>query len=65
MESYQFVFYGMNNKIEFNNNGSFGELQKAKKLFDDIQTTTEIALKELPNHRELLNKISEYGLAKI
>ena len=65
MESYQFVLYGMNNKIEFKNIGSFGELQKAKKLFDDIQTTTEIALKELPNHRELLNKISEYGLAKI
>ena len=55
----------MNNHIEFNNNGSFGENEKAKKLFDDIRTTTEIALKELPNHRELLNKISEFGLARI
>ena len=65
MESYQFILYGMNNHIEFNNNGSFGENEKAKKLFDDIRTTTEIALKELPNHRELLNKISEFGLARI
>jgi flavin-dependent dehydrogenase len=65
MESYQFVLYGMNNNIEFKNNGSFGEVEKAKKLFDNISATTAIALKELPNHRDLLNKVSEYGFQKL
>ncbi|MEW6990202.1 tryptophan halogenase family protein [Colwelliaceae bacterium 6441] len=65
MESYQFVLYGMNNAIKFKNDGSFGEKEKAMKLFDNISTTTAIALKELPNHRELLDKISEYGLSKV
>lgn len=65
MESYQFVLYGMQKEIDFNNKGAFGETVKAKKLFDDIQNSTKIALKELPEHRELINKISKYGLPKI
>ena len=65
MESYQFVLYGMNNNINFNQIGSFGETDKAKQLFEDIGKTTEVALKELPNHRELIDKIYQYGLAKV
>ena len=65
MESYQFVLYGMNNKIHFSHEGSFGEQEKAKQLFSAISKTTEIALRELPNHRDLINKICQYGFQKI
>jgi flavin-dependent dehydrogenase len=65
MESYQFVLYGMNNNINFSHQGSFGEVEKAKELFKNISQTTEIALQELPNHRELISKIYKYGLAKV
>jgi flavin-dependent dehydrogenase len=65
MESYQFVLYGMNNKIQFALNGSFGEQDKAKQLFDNISKSTKLALKELPNHRTLIDKVYQYGLAKI
>lgn len=65
MESYQFVLYGMNNNIKFELSGSFGEKEKAQQLFNTISRTTELALKELPNHRELIDKIYRYGLAKV
>ncbi|NQY35666.1 MAG: tryptophan 7-halogenase [Alteromonadaceae bacterium] len=65
MESFQFVLYGMNNDLNFSHTGSFGDVEKAKQLFAAISKTTEIALRELPNHRELINKIYKYGLQKV
>ncbi len=66
MESYQFILYGMNNNIDLSHNeGAFGQTKQAQTIFNDIQKMTEKALKELPNHRELLNKIRQYGLQSI
>lgn len=65
MESYQFILYGMKNDINFNNIASFGETEKAQHLFDNISKSTQLALKELPNHRTLITKIYQYGLANV
>ncbi len=40
----------------------FGEVDKAKRIFNEVERATKIAVEELPGHRELLNKIHQYGL---
>ncbi|MGB0494996.1 MAG: tryptophan halogenase family protein [Kangiellaceae bacterium] len=66
MESYQYILYGMDKDIDFSQHGStFGEVAKAKRIFSEVERATELALRELPNHRELINKIHEYGLPKV
>jgi len=66
MESYQFILYGMNKNINISHNeGSYGEIKKAQELFKKIDSATQAALTELPNHRDLLNKIKRHGLQSI
>ncbi|MCF6194319.1 MAG: tryptophan 7-halogenase, partial [Kangiellaceae bacterium] len=66
MESYQSILYGMDDKIDFSEHPhAFGEIEKAKRIFDEVEHATDIALRELPNHRELLNKIHQFGMPKV
>lgn len=66
IESYQFVLYGMDNNIDLSHNvGSFGMQEEAKRIFDDVRKSAAKAIKELPVHRELINKIYEYGTQDI
>jgi flavin-dependent dehydrogenase len=65
MESYQFIYYGMMKDIQYHHKGSFPDTEKAKLIFEQIDKMTKQALIELPNHRELINKIYEFGMQKI
>lgn len=66
MESYQYILYGMDKEVDFSkHSGSFGEVERAKKLFESIDIATKMALQKLPEHRELINKIREYGLQTV
>jgi hypothetical protein len=65
MESYQFIYYGMMKDIKYHHNGSFPDTEKAKSIFEQIDKMTKQALIELPNHRELINKIYDFGMQKI
>lgn len=66
MESFQYILYGMDCDIDLTQHtGAFGEVERAKMIFSEVERATQIALRELPNHRELINKIHQHGLQRV
>ncbi|PKG86274.1 tryptophan 7-halogenase [Colwellia sp. 75C3] len=66
LENYQYILYGMDfdtNLTHFQHRLSQDEL--ASKVFADISNHSDLALNKLPKHRELIDKIYQYGLQKI
>jgi len=64
--SYQYVLYGMG----FETRGSFHDgthhdVTRAQAHFSRNQNATQAALGKLPSHRDLINKIQQYGMQKI
>ena len=61
--SYQYVLYGMGFKTDTSfMQHSFADTQVAEQFFAMNQKTIQQAKGTLPTHRELINKIREYGL---
>ena len=65
-ESYHYVLYGMGLRgIDSSIGLSQGDVAYAEQSFRDIQQFTEHLLKSLPNHRELLSKVYQYGFQTV
>ncbi|MBE1301307.1 MAG: tryptophan 7-halogenase [Alteromonadaceae bacterium] len=64
--SYQYVYYGMEGqtRIKFNRK-LHSEMQQAQAIFKENAGKTQKMLSALNTNRELLNKIKQYGLAKV
>lgn len=61
--SYQYVLYGMH--FHTNNKANHEQQQQAQQLFSQNAQIANQLLKQLPENRALLDKISQYGLQKI
>ena len=65
-ESYQFILYGMGFKQDLQYNASsFAMREKAIEYFNNVQKYSEQIVKELPKHRELINKVYKYGFQAV
>lgn len=65
-ESYQFILYGMGFKQDLQYNASsFAMREKAKEYFSNVQKYSSQIVKELPTHRELINKVYQYGFQAV
>lgn len=65
MENYKYILYGM----DFDTNLSdfqqrLNQDDYAQQVFENIKKQSDTALSKLPNHRELIDKIYQYGLQK-
>jgi hypothetical protein len=66
LDSYLFVLYGLKFNTDLSaNRSAFAEHQKAKQLFQQVLQTSQHMSQQLPLHRELINKIRQFGLASI
>lgn len=63
LESYQYVLYGMGFDVDYESKRHcFNRIDEAKLKFDQVQQAKKMLQKQgLPNHRELLNKVYQYG----
>ncbi|MCH2191510.1 MAG: tryptophan 7-halogenase [Gammaproteobacteria bacterium] len=66
LDSYLFVLYGMQfqTKVKYISN-RLTEWEKAKYMFDQVQSVANKLNQELPTHRQLLNQVKEYGFSTI
>ncbi len=66
LESYQYILYGLNFPMDLRHNqSSFHMIELAQKNFARVKDLANIAAKELPSHRELLNKIRTYNFQSV
>lgn len=63
--SYQYVLYGMNFATEVVPEDVIASSERARKLIADNDNVTRKMAQALPRHRDLLNKIRDYGLQRI
>lgn len=66
--SFQYILYGMGFETQTritNNKSMETQTRRAIELFKENMKKTQQYLEALPSHRELINKINEYGLQKI
>lgn len=66
LESYQYILYGLEFPMNLSNNKtSFNRVNEASKDFEKVQLLASLAQKELPNHRDILNKIKKFDFQSI
>lgn len=66
LDSYLFVLYGMGFKTNLENNkSSFQEHERAKRFFSEVNRASEVLEKELPNQRELIEKVYKFGFQSV
>ncbi|WP_049628976.1 tryptophan halogenase family protein [Cellvibrio sp. pealriver] len=66
LESYQYILYGLDFQMDINHKKSaYQMVDYAQKQFSRVKELAEIAAKELPTHRDLLNKIRTYNFQSI
>jgi len=64
--SWQYVLYGMGFKTKSRSTEArFVDFDKAKKSFQEVENFTQRVLSQLPNNRDLINKIYQFGLQKV
>jgi tryptophan halogenase len=63
-DNYLYVLYGMNFKTQLNES-QLESNDKLKEHEEYIMKVSETINMQLPNHRELLNKIKQYGLQRV
>lgn len=63
LDSYLFVLYGMKFNTDIRHNlSSYADIGRARALFAEIDRTTAILQQQLPSHRELIEKVYQYGM---
>ena len=63
LDSYLFVLYGMKFNTDIRHNlSSYADIARARKLFAEIDRTTAMLQQQLPSHRELIDKVYQYGM---
>jgi tryptophan 7-halogenase len=66
LESYQYILYGLDFEMNISHKKSaYQMIEMAQKQFTRVKELAEIAAKELPSHRELLNKIRTYNFQSV
>jgi tryptophan halogenase len=66
LENYQYVLYGMDFMTDLNQiSQRYPHIDIANKEVKKIQQHALQAQKKLPSHREMINKIKQYGMSKI
>ncbi|RRS07095.1 tryptophan 7-halogenase [Pseudoalteromonas sp. J010] len=66
MDSYQYVLYGMGFKTEVDSSRLSAEkTKKARAMFAEVNKYRTIVQENLPNHRELIEKLKEYKFPKV
>ena len=66
LENFLFVLYGMNYKTHLSSDtNSQKEIEYVEDRIAELKTRAEALVLKLPNHRELLEKISKYGLQQV
>lgn len=63
--SYQYVLHGMRFETAYPDCASEAERQRARRLFAATENLRQKTLAELPLHRELLDRIKEFGLQPV
>ncbi|WP_206483394.1 tryptophan halogenase family protein [Thalassotalea sp. G2M2-11] len=65
VENYQYILYGMDFDTDLSHfSARLNQSKNANAIFSTIQSHTNTAVNKLPKHRELLDKIYQYGLQK-
>jgi len=65
LENYQYILYGMDFDTDMTSfSMRMAKDEQAEKIFADIQKQAEFSISKLPKHRDLINKIYQYGLQK-
>lgn len=66
LDSYLFVLYGMQFDVDIvPNSSSFSRNMEAKVKFDNVEKVGKMLINELPTHRELVEKVYQFGFQKI
>jgi len=66
LDSYLFVLYGMEFCSDIEHNASrYAAMQEAKSKFAEVGKISELLKRELPSHRELVEKVYQFGFSKI
>ena len=66
LDSYLFVLYGLGFKTELKaNESAYNQESTARDKFDEINRLTERLKLELPTHRQLIDKVYQYGFQSI
>ena len=66
LSSYLYVLYGMGFNTDVNNvKAKYRETAKADLMFENINKASDLLIKELPQQRELVEKVIKYGFNKI
>lgn len=66
LDSYLYVLYGMGFETDLTNNlSAFSETERAQKLFDEINNATDLLSSKLPQQRELIEKVCQFGFARV
>lgn len=66
LDSYLFVLYGMKYDADISvNSSSFPRTAEAMKKFKSVDNVNEMLTRELPKHRELVEKVYKYGFPKL
>ena len=63
--SYQYVLYGMGFTTEVAADDVIGQAKQAHRMITDNDAITRKMVQQLPRHRDLLNKIRDYGFQRI
>jgi tryptophan halogenase len=66
LDSYLFVLYGMQFDADLSHNKSaYARAKEAKAKFDNVQQVGKMLTTQLPSHRELVEKVYQFGFSKI
>ncbi len=66
LDSYQWILFGMNYQTDLSSSRiQYNKVKQARKEFDKIKSLSSAMVNQLPPHRELINKIIEFGLSKV
>ena len=63
--SYQYVLYGMGFETEVERDALSGEAKMAERAWRENAKFTELLKGKLPRHRELLDKVAQFGLQPV
>ena len=66
LDSYLYVLYGMKFNTDLSHSAStYNEQDKANMLFGNVDKATELLTAKLPKHRELINKVIQFGFNQV
>ena len=66
LDSYLYVLYGMDYPTNLSHNkAAFTEVQRASRRFSEIDKATSILRDKLPQQRELVDKVRQFGFSRV